>query len=92
MEPSRFFVVDFMHSMYLGICKKVLILVKRKYLTKNEFAAIQQSIDEMIIPPNDVGRIPRKINTKLGFSMFTADDYKNFMVFYSALTLRYCAC
>ena len=40
----------------------------------------KSKIDNMHIP-TDIGRIPRKVETK--FSGFTADQYKNWVVYYS---------
>ena len=45
---------------------------------------VQNRIDKIICPP-DIGRIPNKI--KSGFASFTADQFKNWIVYFSLLSL-----
>ena len=37
--------------------------------------------------PADIGRIPRKIESGSGFSGFTADQFKNWVMYYSIPSL-----
>lgn len=70
--------IDPMHNLFLGSGKHILI-------TESQFDLIQSRIDKIICPP-DIGRIPNKI--KSGFASFTADQYKNWIVYFSLLSLR----
>jgi len=54
-------------------------------LQEKDFEIIQRRVDS-IEPPSDIGRIPSKIAT--GFSGFTADQWKNWVCYYSTMALK----
>ena len=76
-DVVRFHTVDPMHNLFLGIAKKTVKIWKR-------FKLIQIKVDSMN-PPN-IGRIPRKISS--GFSSFTADEWKHWILIYSLYALN----
>ena len=49
------------------------------------FDLLQRRVDA-VIPPPESGRIPSKIST--GFSELTADQWKNWVCYYSAFALK----
>lgn len=77
-----------MHNIFLGIAKKTVKTWKRlKILTENDFVKVQKKVN-MINPPPSIGRIPRKISS--GFSSFTADEWKHWILIYSLYALHDC--
>ncbi len=86
-SPSRMLAIDPMHNLFLGSGKHILkdIWIKLGLISESQFDLIQNRIDRIICPP-DIGRIPNKI--KSAFSSFTADQYKNWIVYFSLLSLR----
>lgn len=83
-NPTR---IDRMHNVFLGSGKHILkdIWIGQGLITESQFDLIQYRVDRIISPP-DVGRIPNKI--RFGFSSFTADQYKNWIIYYSLLALK----
>ena len=82
-------IVDPMHNLFLGSAKylKKSILVNHKIITESDFSIIQDLVDSIVVP-SDIGRIPYKISS--GYSSFTADQWKNWTIYYSLnLLLRY---
>ena len=80
-DPPRMLAIDPMHNLFLGTGKRMLILwIKTCLLDTSKFVKIQECVDNFTVPA-DVGRIPRKIET--GFSGFTADQFKNWILIYS---------
>ena len=80
-DPVKMHVIDPMHGLFLGTAKKMLeIWQSLESLKKSHFQRIQEIVDAMKVP-SDVGRIPRKISS--GFSGFTADQFKNWVLIYS---------
>ena len=70
-----------MHHLFLGTAKRINWMDDNNPLLKSaDIQAIQDCVNDMNVP-SDVGRIPRKIETK--FSGFTADQYKNWVILYS---------
>ena len=76
-----------MHDLFLGSGKHILkdVWITLGLISDSQFDLIQDRTDRIICPP-DIGRIPNKI--KSGFSSFTADQYKNWIVYFSLLSLR----
>lgn len=76
-----------MHNLFLGSAKHFLksILIGFNILQDNNFTLIQNRVNSLVVPP-DIGRIPHKIIS--GFASFTADQWKNWVVYYSLLSLR----
>ena len=81
-NAPRMLTIDPMHNLFLGIAKHYLhkIFIERGILGNSEFELIHQRVDAM------VGRIPTKIRG--GFSSFTADQFKNWVVHYSLIALQ----
>ena len=70
----RYAVIDPMHALLLGLAKHLLqILTNMNILKKSVFAAIQKRMDR-VRAPSELGRIPRKIDSKL--SKLKADQVK----------------
>ena len=85
-DCTRMLVVDPMHNLFLGTAKRMIRLWTDEGLLSNkQLQCIQQTVDGMQGPP-DIGRIPRKIETR--FSGFTADQYKNWTLYYSIPALH----
>lgn len=86
-NPSRMLTIDPMHNLFLGSGKHILknVWIKLGLITESQFELIQNRIDRIVCPPN-IGRIPNKV--KSGFASFTADQYKNWIVYFSLLSLR----
>ena len=86
-NPSRMLIVDPMHNLFLGTAKHILksVWINQKTLSPEDFDIIQSRIDKIKVP-SDMGRIPYKIAS--GFSSFTADQFKNWVLYYSLLALR----
>ena len=79
-------VIDPMHNLLLGTGKHMIEMWKKSgILTSNDFALIQEKVDSFIAP-SDIGRLPLKISS--GFSGFTADQWKNWIIFYSLFALK----
>lgn len=86
-DAPRMLVVDPMHNLFLGSAKHYVksVFVKNNILSDDDFSIIQKRIDSFLVPV-DVGRIPYKIST--GFASFTADQWKNWTVYFSMIVLR----
>ncbi len=76
-----------MHNLFLGSAKHILkdIWIEKGIIPEAKFDLIQQRIDKVVVPP-DIGRIPLKI--RFGFSAFTADQFKNWILYYSVMVLH----
>ena len=81
-DPIRMVSLDPMHNLFLGTAKYVMknLWIKENILTQQKFSEMQELLNKFHVP-SDVGRIPRKIET--GFSGFTADQFKNWVMLYS---------
>ena len=79
--------IDPMHNLYLGSAKRILkdIWIERNIISDESFELIQNRIDSCRVP-SDLGRIPHKISS--GFSSFTADQFKNWVIYFSLIALR----
>jgi len=86
-DPPRMLAIDPMHNLFLGIAKHHLqsVWIKREMLGDVEFKLIQERVDKMVVPC-DIGRLPVKILS--GFSSFTADQFKNWVIHYSIIALH----
>ena len=80
-------VIDPMHNLFLGSAKFFLknILMVMNYITASELDKIQERVNRFTVP-SGVGRIPMKIES--GFSKFTADQWKNWVLYFSLIALR----
>ena len=82
----RFSIIDPMHNLFLGSSKRILQSQwMDNYLCRKDMVAIQQNIDNCTIPSN-FGRIPRKLQSE--FSCLTADEWKNWTILYSLISLH----
>ena len=80
-DPPRMLIIDPMHNLFLGTAKHMLnIWVEHNLLSHAQFQQVQECVDSFIVPP-DVGRMPHKIQS--GFSGFTADQFKNWIMIFS---------
>lgn len=54
-DPSRMFVVDPMHNLFLGSCKHILkdIWIDRGIITEAQFVVIQNRVDRIVSPPEN---------------------------------------
>ena len=78
--------IDPMHNLLLGTAKHITELWKtNSILSSKEFCLIQEKVNSFVSPA-DIGRIPSKISS--GFSGFTADQWKNWVVIYSLYALK----
>lgn len=85
-DPIKMCVVDPMHNLLLGTAKHITEIWKSSgILTSKDFDIIQEKVDSMVTP-TDIGRIPFKIASK--FSGFTAEQWKNWVVYYSLFSLK----
>lgn len=84
-SPSRMLVIDSMHNLFLGTAKHFLksVWLDKKILLQSDFSIIQSRIDRTVVP-SDIGRIPYKVLS--GFSSFTADQFKNWVLYISLLS------
>jgi hypothetical protein len=80
----RFLVVDPMHCLFLEIAKWIVtrLWIEGERLTSQNLKIMQQLADKIDVP-SDIGRIPCKISTGEGFSRFTADQWKTFILVYA---------
>lgn len=86
-DAPRMLVIDPMHNLFLGSAKHFMksIFIGRGILSDSNFDLIQSRIDSFTVP-SDIGRIPHKIRS--GFSSFTADQWKNWSIYFSIIALR----
>ena len=79
-------VVDPMHNLFLGSAKRILqnVWIENNILSDHQFKIIQERVNHITVP-SGIGRIPHKIQS--GFSSFTADQWKNWTVYYSVMVL-----
>lgn len=83
LDTVEYHVVHPMYNLLLGTAKNLMALWKEEYiLDKANFVDIQDEVNEIKVPCN-VGRIPYKIASN--FSSFTADQWKNWILIYSAV-------
>ena len=80
-NPIRHLVIDPMHCLFLGISHWI---IKRLWIDndKIDLKLLEKRVKKIKIPA-DLGRIPNKILTGEGFSGFTADQWKNFILIYA---------
>ena len=86
-DAPRMLIIDPMHNLFLGTGKHFFkkILVNRGLISDANLTTIQARVSSCIVPAG-IGRIPRKI--KSGFAEFTADQWKNWVVYFSVISLR----
>ena len=80
-------IVDPMHNLFLGSAKYFLknVRIDKGIIAESSFSEIQQRVNSIKVPTG-MGRIPHKIRS--GFSAFTADQWKNWVLYFSLLALQ----
>ena len=83
-DGPKMLVVDPMHNLFLGSAKHFFksLLIGRDIVKSTDLGLIQHRVDSFTTP-SGIGRIPLKIQS--GFSQFTADQWKNWVLYFSAL-------
>lgn len=83
-NPIRHLVVDPMHNLFLGIAKWIVkkLWIDSGKITQSDLEAMEKKAEKIKLPAN-MGRIPNKIATGNGFSGFTADQWKTFILIYA---------
>ena len=85
VDAPTMLVIDPMHNLFLGSCKRVLsVWLKLGLLDGSKLEQTQHFEDSVIVPCN-VSRIPLK--TETGFGGFKADQFKTWIILYSIPTL-----
>ena len=86
-DAPRMLIIDPMHNLFLGSAKRFFkkVLIDHLALCESHFSLIQNRVDTFIVP-SGIGRIPVKIQS--GFASFTADQWKNWVLYFSIISLR----
>ena len=85
-NASRMTIIDPMHNLLLGTAKYLVNHWKDTgAIGTQQFEEIQSVVDSFT-SPCEIGRIPYKIAS--GFSSFTADQWRNWIVLYSLVSLK----
>ena len=86
-DAPKMLVIDPMHNLFLGTSKYFLknILLQKGYIAETQLPLIQERIDSFIVP-SGIDKIRIKITS--GFSQLTSDQWKNWVIYYSIVTLR----
>ena len=85
-DAIRFCLIDPMHNLFLGTSKKIFNLwLELGLLNSNSLKTIKEMIQNVKLPA-DVGRIPSNIESN--HSRFTAEEWKNWTLYYSPFVLR----
>ena len=86
LDIVRCHVIDPMHNLLLGTAKHVMkIWLDRSIIVEKDLDRIENRVAR-IQSPHDIGRMPLKIGSN--FSGFTADQWMNWTVVYSAVVLK----
>jgi hypothetical protein len=88
MDPIYFAAVDPMHSLFLSVAKWIIksIFVNQGKLSIEQLRVAQSRMDHVELL-SDIGHISPKIAIEEGFSNFTADQWKTFIIIYSTTIL-----
>lgn len=82
----RMCVIDPMHNVLLGTAKSLTEIWKNRLtLSSKDFDMIEDKTNSFVTPP-DIGRLPFKISS--GLSGFAAEQWKNWVVYYSLYALK----
>ena len=85
-DLPRMCIIDPMHNLLLGTAKHVLEIWKTlNILSPADFDTIQERVNGFITP-SDIRRLPGKISS--GFSAFTAEQWRNWTMYYSLVSLK----
>jgi tnp2 family transposase len=83
-NPIRHLIIDPMHCLFLGIAHWIVkrLWIEGGKITKSNLELMESRAKKIKLPA-DMGRIPYKIATGEGFSGFTADQWKSFILIYA---------
>ena len=83
-DPIRHLIIDPMHCLFLGIAHWIVkrVWIDNGKIKKSDLELMDRRA-KMIKVPADLGRLPHKIATGEGFSGFTADQWKLFIMIYA---------
>ena len=83
-NPVRHLIVDPMHNLFLGIAHWIVkrLWIDGGIISKSHLELMEKRAKNIKVPV-DLGRIPHKIATSEGFSSFTADQWKSFILIYA---------
>ncbi|EXX58570.1 hypothetical protein RirG_196780 [Rhizophagus irregularis DAOM 197198w] len=83
-NPIRHLIIDPMHCLFLEIAHWIIkkLWIDGNKITKHDLELMEKRA-KIIKIPADLGRIPNKITTGDGFSGFTADQWKSFILIYA---------
>ena len=81
-NPIRHLVIDPMHCLFLGIAHWIIkrLWIEGGKITKFDLKLMEKRAKEIKVPSD---LIPYKIATGKGFSGFTADQWKTFILIYA---------
>ena len=73
-----------MHCLFLGIARWIIkkLWIDGNKITKRDLEKMEKRAKTITLPAN-IGRLPNKIATGEGFSGFTADQWKTFILIYA---------
>ncbi len=87
-DPPRMCIIDPMHNLLLGTSKHMVEVWRSlDLISQKDYSTIQERMNSFITP-NDVGRVPSGSKILSGFSGFTAEQWKNWTIFFSLFTLK----
>ena len=80
----RHLIVDPMHCLFLGIARWIVkrLWIENGKFTKSDLELIEKRAKRIKMPA-DLGRVPDNITTGGGFSAFTADQWRSFIMIYA---------
>ena len=83
-NPIRHLIVDPMHNLFLGIAHWIVkrLWIEGGKISKSDLKLIENRAKQIKLPA-DMGRIPYKISIGEGFSGFTANQWKSFILIYA---------
>ena len=87
VDLIKFTIIDPMHNLFLGTAKTMLkkIWPEHDSVLEDELDTIQEVVSGSIVP-QEIGKIPYKIASC--FSSFTAEELKNWTLYYSPYALK----
>jgi len=83
-NPIKHLIIDPMHCLFLGIARWIVkrLWIDGRKIDESRLKIIEKRAEEIKVPA-DLGRIPYKISTGEGFSGYTADQWKSFILIYA---------
>ena len=84
-NAPRMCIIDPMHNLFLGIAKKFTEILKFDKEFNDKLGDVQNKVNAFITPKG-LGRLPSKISS--GFAGFTAEQWKNWILFFSSYSLK----